>query len=154
MAIRIKRENWKGRYVVVAREKGKIRSWGLWKKGKFKYFYTSRYKNQGSFRKDYYRTELTNVREITDYSSTRKPPRNRPYQYVMSGYIGKEKVTARSMKKDDISELQEARDECEESFYERIALAKGKAYDADEGRKFSEQIKHFKEGIVWYEEIS
>jgi hypothetical protein len=85
----IKRENWKGRYVWVVRNKGKIVTWRLAKGTKAsKQQLTKRFKEQRSLRKDVKRVKISKFSEIelTIKPNPRVPRRLQQFVMVVDWY--------------------------------------------------------------------
>ncbi len=159
--VNIKRENWKGKFRVVAREKGKLITWGKWSRkftiGKA----TSIFKQNNTFRKDLVRTRLKNVSEVIDFSdSPVKPSADRSmfFQYFIEGFDKKNniRVSARS-RQFLVGERKEVlRDEALQNFYKIYAQKRGQEYDSDIGKKLFEDANASitRQGFVYYTRLT
>lgn len=156
MSIRIQRENWKGTYVYVARNNGKLITYIKQKNTKLrKTQLQERFKLQNTFKSGVriQRERLTNVievRETTQSSADRKrvTPIKQPRKqalYEVSGTIGNKLIVARSSYEDT-----NKRDTAWESFFERVAQSQGDEYSADDGMKYINKIRNIREGWVYY----
>ena len=156
---KVLRENWNGKYRIVARDfQGRIITWAKYSSKIPIEFYKRRFKesNQVSFKKNIKGVGLRNFIEITDYSEKPKKPRKEKYQYVVEGILKDgSRITARSSQYNTSVRIKIARDEAWESFYERLAQAMGYDYDADEGKALAGELGKdisIKEGVVYYKE--
>ena len=135
----IKRENWKGKYIIVARENGRIASRKKWT-FKFTVDKAKRiFKRQRTFSLQIKRTILKNVIETVD--SGRMPrKRNSSGLYQVSAFvrIKGQVLSARSMQHDIDFPLEKAKDEALFNLQSRVAEATVGNYEADEGEKFIE----------------
>ena len=148
----IKRENWDGKYKVVARDdKGKILTRTKWTPKVPISFWKNRFSNTGSFKDNVFVKKLTNVTEITDFS---KNPRIRKnlgkYQVVVEGYVKGKKVAARSSNRDTDANKKELILEAIESFWERVDQAITGGYEAINGLNFKKDVTGVRIGIVQY----
>jgi len=155
MAPTIKRENWKGRFIVVARdEKGKILS-------RIKYsskipisFWQNKFKNTGSFRDEVFVTKLKKVQEITDLSAKPKIRKNLGrYQVVITGFVNKKRISARSRNFDVDEPRKAAIEQAIESFWQRVDERITGGYDALNGMKYKEKVSGVRIGIVQYKTL-
>ena len=147
----VKRENWKGKYRVVARQNGHIVSWQKYSPKTKIETQRRKFKHDGSLKKGVQRTQLTNVNEIVDYSERPQHPTGVKYQYVIEGVLEDgRKITARSLQHDSNEPKNEAKEEALENFYEQIGFALNQQYDADEGLKVADQVKSMRQGTVYY----
>ena len=124
----IKREKIKGRYYLVARERGKIRSMKRWNNKISKEKYITRYKEQGSFNKNkFVNKDLTKIYQITtkgekvkDRWRVSKP--NSSYQYlVVAEDKDKRRIEGTSKLYEKGYPKSEARDEAYRNLYRRTA---------------------------------
>jgi len=151
MVVTIKRENWKGKYRVVARDKGRIVTHAKFTVKQNTNFYKKVFKRNNTFVKSrtVTRERLTNVTEVVQTGNVSKPKSR--YQYFVEARVGrKEKISARSKNHDKSFPLKNAKEEATESFWERVAQRFGGQYDAEEGQKFKARITNIKQGIVYY----
>lgn len=159
--IRIKRENWKGKFRIVAREKGRLISWAKWKRNFQLQRARSIFKRNNSFKKDVVRTKLTNVSEVVDFSDMpRKPSRlqTAKVQYFIEGFDKKHgiKISARSRQADLDTPKGELKNEALENFFMRYSQARGAEYDADIGEKMFDDANAAitRQGFVYYTRLA
>ena len=160
----IKRENWKGKYIYVAREKGRIITKQRVKGSKFK---TKQLKDifqqQGSFSTKFKvkRQKLTNVELIERTKKTTIEQRNKKIpiktpsnnaMYSVSGYVNGNLIVANSMKDSYLTPSQK-RKNAWKSFLERLSNLTTGEYDADEGLKQIGRVRNLREGWVYYSKI-
>ena len=153
----IKRENWKGKYWVIDRVRGRIinkKKWG----SKFTLIDAKRqYKQTKSFDKNIIKTQLYAVRETTDYrKGARRPTGKSQYVITASTKDGKT-ISARSYSKfSEESSKKEIIEEARERFFSNYAEASGVGYDKELGEeefnedKENNKILDYKEGWVSY----
>jgi len=168
-SIIIKRENWKGRYRIVARDRGRLashRKWGTFYEKiddrKEKMFFSIRaarilYKanktfNIGVFKETW---SSTGTREYVDLREKPRKPYGRAekVQYVVKGILPDGKIiTARSEQHDLSFPKSEMKEEAYNNFYRRLADSQNLNYDIAEGKDVFDKIGNIdvKEGYVYY----
>lgn len=156
--VNIKRELWKDKYVIVARDKGRIRAWAKWSQKFNVNSAKALYKSNMSFKKDIVRVKLKNVYEVTDYNKA-KPDRRTSmrYQYFVETRIRNKTIAARSLQYDLSYPKKKAREEALEGLYGRIhGAVEGidMTGDEEEGEKIfkasDEARNNLKEAVVYY----
>lgn len=162
----VKLETWKGKKVVVARnKKGQILDLSRKKDTNIAEI-RERFKKTGSVRKNITkkREKLTNFTEVIQTAPTnenRKPkarlsrPKAALVQYVVSGIYQGNKVTARSQKiggNSLINTAKGAKDQAWNNFLSRLGeIADPSAqYDADTGKQVIDKVRNLREGWVYY----
>lgn len=154
--ISIKRENWNGKFRVVARRKGKITVWKPYspKKNQTVTALKRQFDKTKSFDKNVINVELANVIETTDLRKKLRKPKNRSFQGYARTKIDNKVVEARSLQRDFSYPKQMAIDEALDHLYGRIAQALGlsaNSGDVDSGIKAIEDKKlNIETGIIFY----
>lgn len=161
--ITIKRETFRGRYFVVARDpptrkglKGKVQDRKKW--GKNFQLPQARilFKKSMSFSKGVSVQKLAKVKEVSDFRKDFRIPAKQVYQFVVEAVIKGEKITARSRKHERSFPVSLARKEALESFHERVAQKLGFDYEARLGISALEKMRRppeIREGIVYYKKL-
>ena len=151
----IKRETWnirgKNRYVYVARDNGRLKSWSFPKK-KTKSSFERTYKQNKTFNPNVRKTfeSLTNVNEITIKGSKQLP--NPHAQYVVQETFQGQKIIARSQKIGSklTQNLSDAKRRARNSFWELVSQVATGGYDSTEGIVYEKQVKDYEEYFVYY----
>lgn len=163
----IKRENWNNRYVWVARDEGKIKSW-MYTKGS----QLNKQKAEVKFKEDKtfikgQKHELfvsTNFKEKAIISSTsigrrsQKPITRKPFKTAMYQVRGNYKgitIISNSKKikrgvRGFPQSSREAKKEAWNGFLRRVAEANNLNYDEDEGLSLIDDVSNLQEGWVYY----
>lgn len=157
----IQREKWNGKYVYVAREKGKVvchvKAQGS--NTNLKQL-EEKYKEYGSFNTDYKTTRLklskvtliSQVKETTlkdkDKGVFKSPPRRRA-MYSVEGEINGYLIVANSQIDEDITP-REKKSNAWKSFLMRVDEYMTGGYDENEGLKYVDSVHNLKEGWVYY----
>lgn len=154
MKVSIKRENWKGKYWVVARIDGKISSRVKYSKSVSLKSLKSLFKKNRSLDKDIIKTKLSNVTEVVDLrKNVRLNKKYKRFQAVTEGRGRNTGLIIARSQQYDIGEVSkdEAIQESQESFLERLSQRMGGDYDAEEGANLVAKNRvRFRSGIVYY----
>lgn len=152
MTVKIKRERWGNRLVVVARDNGKIVTWRKWSRTATVSELQQTFKKNQTFRQKIERFTLTNVVETSDFTKRPRFPRGVTMgQAVARANINGEVIAARSLQREVPFNVNNATDEAIESLYERISVRFGGGYTAEEGQQFADSENIMIEtGIVYY----
>jgi len=159
----IKKEKWKNKTVVTARdEKDKLLAWTVHDKKISLRSRKIKFNRDNTFNKDEHHHTLTKVVEITDYKDNPKITSDY-FQYIITAKLRKSQygkpliISARSGQFPKGTKISIAKEEAEEIYYHRLSQALGFGYDdADVITQLVENESDFvisrKEGIVWYRE--
>ena len=149
--VEIKRENWKGKLRIVARENGKLVTWRKWTP-KFPISKAKRiFKRNRTFKKNIKVDILTNVKEVTDFSEKPRITGTMRYQSVAKADFKDRVITARSMQHDLDFPRDSADDEALENLKFRIAESFGLTYEEEEGQSvIEEKNPTISLGVVYY----
>jgi len=158
--ISVRRENWNGKYRVVARTfNGKLKSWTSYSSKVNINVYKQRFRdsNKISFKENVRGIVLSNVVEVSDYSDNFKKPRKgqaEKYQYVVKGVMkGMKTIYGRSDYFSRDVPIRDARDQALERFYSLLADVNDRPYDEGEGRKLANELGNrlkIQEGVIYY----
>ena len=155
----IRRENRNGKYIVVARENGKIVSTNKWSPKSFKVTDAIKiYNRQKSVREDTERFLLGDKKQsIEVVKSGRRAKKQRSGKYSVFVerllYDGN-KIMVRSSQYSHDYPKNDAREEAYKNFYRRLAKEHGLPYDEDEGKVIeNEVVKSIREGVVYYKGV-
>jgi len=158
----IKRENWKGRYVYVARSNGKITAWKNVKGSRMTIDQTREiYKTNNTFNRNVVKssTKLTNFTEKTILvkssvdNRTKKPdksPKSDSVQYIVQGTYKGETIAARSRSLSFLGSPKDAKDEAWNNFLGLLSFISKQTSDPDEGLKEMSNVSNLREGWVYY----
>jgi len=158
MPLQIKREKFRNKYYMVARENGKVKARRKWGKKFSKESAVKFYSAQKSFEDDKFITKLTNFYEVDDYSRRTPLKKMKKYMYVIKGIYGNKTIYAVSNQHSYSYPVSEARKEAWENFYYRFAESTIDLYDLDKGKdlvaEFTEKGKlRVFEGVRYYAPI-
>ena len=159
----IKRENWKGKYVYVARDprtKQFLSRINVKGNKVTKQILIDRYKNNNILREGIKveKVTLTNVKETSIFYENPKkvkPIQKQRRQYIVKGDYKGETIFASSqvygsvLAQTNAEMVRRAR----ESFWEKVGFIAGDGYREDQGKLFEDEIKNYSEGWKYYEKL-
>lgn len=167
MSIKIKREKFRGKFYVVARDNGKILDRKLYSKDFTVKKAKNIFRSNRTFERHIDRNRLTSskwakqrgyyIDEISDFETGKQNKHYEQYQYVVKGRLqdGRE-VFGRSNKYDSDFPLEEAKAEARRRFFSNLSSALSEdIYDEDKGIGLAVQLKEnnaikINEGFIYY----
>lgn len=141
----------RGKFFVVAREKGKFVSTRKWSRKDNLQQGKRTFKETGTLYKNVRRVRLVNVVEVVDTREVVKRPKGK-VQYVIKANFGKGKViTARSQQVSQDVPIEKIKKEAKENLDMRIGSEFQNQYDSDVGQQLRSNLKpKITQGVVYY----